>query len=64
MMPFIDKESQNIFVLNNTKIYHLVELTKMCLDVDIFLVYLLLYLYNYNSIKILFVVLKYYIKKN
>lgn len=63
-MLFTDRRPQSIFVLDNAKIYHLAELIKMCLDVNILLVYLLPYSCKYNPIKILFTILKCYIKKN
>ena len=51
-------------MLNYIKIYYLAKLLKIYLNINIFLVYLLLYLFNYNLIKIFFAILKYYIKKN
>lgn len=64
MTLFVDRGSQSIFVLDNTKIHHSAELTEMCLDAGILLAYLPPYLCNYNPIETSFAVLKSYIKKN
>lgn len=61
---FADRGLQNIFLFDNTKIHYSAKLIEMCLNISILLRYLLLYFYNYNQIKILFTILKYYIKKN
>lgn len=63
-MPYADNGSRNVLVLNNAKIYYFFELTQMCLDAGMLLVYLPAYLPDYNSIKSFFAVLKRYIQKN
>ena len=64
MTPFADGGPRSILVLDNAKIHHSAELTEMCLDAGILLVYLPPYSCDYNPIETLFAVLKRYIKKN
>lgn len=58
MTPFADGGPRSILVLDNAKIHHSAELTDMCLDAGIVLVYLPPSSCNYNPIKTLFAVLK------
>lgn len=63
MTPFADGGLRSILVLDNAKIHHSAELTEMCLDAGILLVYLPPYSCDYNPIETSFAVLKQYIKK-
>ena len=63
-MLFADEGPRSILVSDNAKIYHSAKLTEMCFNAGILLTYLPSYFCDYNPIKILFTVLKRYIKKN
>lgn len=56
--PFANKKLCSIFVFDNIKIHHFVELIEIYFDIEILLIYLPPYSCNYNLTKILFSVLK------